>query len=567
MVTYQNRLLAPIPRAAGPWPHELLSRMPWAAAPWPPRATAPRPQGPKGGQPTGGQKNFIFGGETGLTWEDLQRQREEIDHEARNMGTPQNFGEGLAAIGRAIGLRRQRQKIDAGQARMKRGFGAMWEHITDHGGIDKMRADKAAQLAGPPFARGAIRQLFMNRAMERLQRQSPEFALQTEGMRLDNAHKRPALNAAPERKMATAADGYLRGLDDGTRIFPDGVKPQGERPIIQGADGKHYDTDTGAPALPDIAAPRHQTLAPAQMAPAGNGQGSVVQVGPDGRHSITQSRPDAPQAPAASTMPAAITRQAGGDGGIKYGPDRQFGTDKSGNPVMWQPGSHGQAVQMAMPGGVTLSREPIKIDTGTEFVFIDPVTRQPVYRIARDIQAAEAAKATGRAQGEALAAAQIELPGYLARSQQSIDIINKMLGASDESRTEEGPDRYRGHPGLDGSVGSIDGYLPPIGNDQADFHRLHDQLSGKILLDGYHQLKEGGQMTGLEDKKAEQAIARLNRVQSETAYKEALIELRDVINAGMARARKAAGLGNKGGSGDLSEWSLEQLKEFVGMPY
>ena len=50
-------------------------------------------------------------------------------------------------------------------------------------------------------------------------------------------------------------------------------------------------------------------------------------------------------------------------------------------------------------------------------------------------------------------------------------------------------------------------------------------------------------MTGLEGKKAEQAIMRLNRVQSETACKEALIELRDVINAGMARARKAAGLG------------------------
>ena len=40
-----------------------------------------------------------------------------------------------------------------------------------------------------------------------------------------------------------------------------------------------------------------------------------------------------------------------------------------------------------------------------------------------------------------------------------------------------------------------------------------------------------------------QAIVRLNRVQSEAACKEALIELRDVINAGMARARKAAGLG------------------------
>jgi hypothetical protein len=49
------------------------------------------------------QPGFIFGGQTGLTYDQIQKQRDIANELLRaNMSTPQNVGEGLSAIGRAL---------------------------------------------------------------------------------------------------------------------------------------------------------------------------------------------------------------------------------------------------------------------------------------------------------------------------------------------------------------------------------------------------------------------------------------------------------------------------------
>ena len=49
------------------------------------------------------QPGFIFGGQTGLTYDQVQKQRDIANELLRaNMSTPQNVGEGLSAIGRAL---------------------------------------------------------------------------------------------------------------------------------------------------------------------------------------------------------------------------------------------------------------------------------------------------------------------------------------------------------------------------------------------------------------------------------------------------------------------------------
>jgi hypothetical protein len=90
-----------------------------------------------------------------------------------------------------------------------------------------------------------------------------------------------------------------------------------------------------------------------------------------------------------------------GGGGADYAKQPQYGVDKDGNVVILQLGSDGQAVQTKLPEGVSLSKEPIKMDAGTHFVLIDPVTRQNVGTIPKGNYKAEFDKAQGGAEGKA----------------------------------------------------------------------------------------------------------------------------------------------------------------------
>lgn len=132
-----------------------------------------------------------------------------------------------------------------------------------------------------------------------------------------------------------------------------------------------------------------------------------------------------------------------------------------------------------------------------------------------------AATAAGKAQGEAAAA----LPNTLAKADQAIALI----------------DEIKQHPGKPYAVG-IAGPLPGIpGTSQQDFITRIDQLKGQTFLEAYQTLKGGGQITEVEGKKAEAAIARLNRSQSPKEFDRALDDLREVIKSGRERAGVIAG--------------------------
>lgn len=71
-------------------------------------------------------------------------------------------------------------------------------------------------------------------------------------------------------------------------------------------------------------------------------------------------------------------------GGTEYGLNPQYGVDAEGNPVLIQLGKDATGVQTKLPDGVRLSKEPIKLDAGTHFVLLDPITRQPIGQIPKD---------------------------------------------------------------------------------------------------------------------------------------------------------------------------------------
>lgn len=202
-----------------------------------------------------------------------------------------------------------------------------------------------------------------------------------------------------------------------------------------------------------------------------------------------------------------------------------YGVDDQGNPVALQPTDTGQLVRSQMPAGVTISREPLRFDAGTHFVLMDPITRQQIGVIPKDIAGAESAKVTGKAQGEAA----VELPAVIQKGEEALALIQ---GAID-------------HPGRATATG-LSGYIDPRswlpGTNARDFLARHRQLEGRAFLEAYQMLKGGGQITEIEGQKAERAIARLDTAQSDEAYLEALEDLKEVFRAGINRARQRAGV-------------------------
>lgn len=72
------------------------------------------------------KSSYLFGGDTGWTYEELQRRRAIADKLAEQVGTPRNIGEGLAAIGKALMVRGLNKRAGQEEARMKGEFDDAW---------------------------------------------------------------------------------------------------------------------------------------------------------------------------------------------------------------------------------------------------------------------------------------------------------------------------------------------------------------------------------------------------------------------------------------------------------
>jgi hypothetical protein len=217
-------------------------------------------------------------------------------------------------------------------------------------------------------------------------------------------------------------------------------------------------------------------------------------------------------------------KQQAVDGVGKTGLNPFYGVDAEGNPVVMQPNTSGKAVQTQLPQGVRLSREPIKLDAGSHFVLLDPVTRQQVGMIPKDLAGAASETAQGKATGEAIAT----LPGIMKTAGETLKSI----------------EHVRSHPGRPWATGAL-GTLPGVpGTAQRGFISAHKQLQGKTFLAAFDALRGGGAITEAEGAKATDALARLDRAQNDADFDSALDDLRDVIKAGMfVASTKARGRG------------------------
>lgn len=96
-------------------------------------------------------------------------------------------------------------------------------------------------------------------------------------------------------------------------------------------------------------------------------------------------------------------------------------------------------------------------------------------------------------------------------------------------------DSVLGDQNLGAVTGMIQGRIPPLTQGATDLVTKIDQMQGQAFLQAFQSLKGGGAITEREGQAALNAVARLQRVQSEEAFKASLQELRTIIERGKRR--------------------------------
>jgi hypothetical protein len=157
------------------------------------------------------------------------------------------------------------------------------------------------------------------------------------------------------------------------------------------------------------------------------------------------------------------------------------------------------------------------------------------------------AKATGTELAKNKVAAQAALPGAIATAEQTLSLINEMIGDAKVEKgklvIEEGGRRPA--PGFESYVGATAMPFARLieGSPAASYERRQLQIEGKTFLEAFESLKGGGAITEIEGAKGTQAISRMNKAQSEVEYVKAARELQDIVRKGVERARAKAGQG------------------------
>ncbi len=224
-----------------------------------------------------------------------------------------------------------------------------------------------------------------------------------------------------------------------------------------------------------------------------------------------------------------------------------FGTGPDGKPVMLQTGSRGDAVATKLPDGISVNAQKlIEMDGGDRTLLLDPITRQVVREVPKNLAEAGRQKAVGTAQGEA----QVSLPTVESNANQLIDYVDSV--ANDKN--------------LDKMLG-YGGYLPNVSTGARTLQTKINQLNNNAFLMAFERLKGGGAITEVEGRTATEAMTRLREmVQSGQDYREALRDFRGEVTRLLEVAKRKAGVGGPSGNAGFQGqapasggWSVKRL--------
>jgi hypothetical protein len=228
--------------------------------------------------------------------------------------------------------------------------------------------------------------------------------------------------------------------------------------------------------------------------------------------------------------PDFLKSMAGGMfGGGNHSLTPVYGTDEQGNLKIGQLNARGQLTETKLPTGFQpATKNLLKVDAGTHYEMVDPVTKQVIQRIQKDVAGAAEQKKVG----EGLGTAKVDLP----KAEHNATLLLKHIKDVEDDK------------GLDAVVGSVDSRTPTFFPSSVRAESRLDQIQGETFLQAFQSLKGAGQISNVEGEKATNALNRLSRRDmSEADYRQALKDFKTEVQALLELARKRAGQGGAGG--------------------
>jgi len=190
---------------------------------------------------------------------------------------------------------------------------------------------------------------------------------------------------------------------------------------------------------------------------------------------------------------------------------------ENGEAGLLQVDKAGEGHITKIPGGAKIAKAPIVKDTGTEFQVIDPVTREVVQTIPKNVRGAAAEAAIGDFQGKQAATA----PADITAGQNALDIIGQI-------RNDPYLERGTGGSSLFNGVWGTGGY---------DFQNAVDQAKSGAFLTAIQQMRGLGSLSNTEGDTASKAVTRMNTALSKEAFLKALDEYQAIVERGIRNAQ------------------------------
>ncbi len=216
---------------------------------------------------------------------------------------------------------------------------------------------------------------------------------------------------------------------------------------------------------------------------------------------------------------------------------------ETGQYQMLQLSARGAPSVVPLPEGFEPVRPMTFQDVGPQILGFQQGMARPAVAVEKGVTP-EAAPATRAAQATAVQEAQT--------TQEARERLPEVQ--SQAARTLRYIDELAAHPGLESATG-LSSLLPVIpGTERAAFEARKEQLIGTAFLQAYEGLRGGGQITEIEGQKAEQSIARMQSALSREDFEAALQDFREIVQSGLERARKKAGI-EKPREAGVVDWS------------
>lgn len=223
---------------------------------------------------------------------------------------------------------------------------------------------------------------------------------------------------------------------------------------------------------------------------------------------------------------AFLESQTGG-GSNEYGLNPVWTQDGEGKWHLYQPNKGGGDPRLMNFGGNTPQPTQTYLNQGTQFM--QAPNRGALPQNPATVPIDNTGKAAQTTAGELQGAAAGNLPGAI----QSAEFVKTKI------------DDLLKNPNIDKAIG-YGSWLGDafVSNEVIDIRGRIKELSGGAFLEARQMLKGGGAITDFESTKAEQAYSRMEqamRSSDEKMFKEALLDFRSALDAGVNKLRATAG--------------------------